>query len=228
VTVLYALSGVSRVFQSGPAALRALDDVSLSIAEGEFVAIAGPSGCGKTTLLHVLGLLDSGFSGEVVYRDRRLLSLSGAARAKVRMAELGLVFQSFHLLPALDVRHNVALPHWKLHGDRPRALARADALLSELGLGERLSHDVTRLSGGEMQRVAIARALVNAPTVLLADEPTGSLDSANTAVVAELLTRVHSQGCAVIVSSHDEEVLSMAARVVRLRYGRITSGEAPR
>jgi putative ABC transport system ATP-binding protein len=137
------------------------------------------------------------------------------------------VFQSFHLLPALDVRDNVALPHWRLHGDRKQALARAESLLEELGLGPRIRHDVTLLSGGEMQRVAIARALINEPRVLLADEPTGNLDAASTRSVMELFHRAHVRGCAVLMASHDPEVLGMAEGLVRLRYGRIVNEEAP-
>jgi macrolide transport system ATP-binding/permease protein len=219
--MLYAARGLRRVFQSGTKEVRALDGLSLTVDAGTLVAVAGPSGCGKTTLLHVLGLLDAGFEGEVALEGQDVRALSAAARARLRMARIGLVFQSFHLLPSLDVRHNVALPHWKLHGDRKRALARADELLTELHLHERLTHDTTRLSGGEMQRVAIARALVNDPAVLLADEPTANLDAESTEAVVRLLQRAHARGAAVIVSSHDPEMIAHARRVIRLRYGRV-------
>jgi len=203
--------------------VRALDGVDLDVAPGDSVAFVGPSGSGKSTLLAVLGLLDADFSGEVMMSGRSIRKISNRARARVRLAEVGLVFQSFHLLPALDVRTNVALPHWKLHGDRRRALSRAEELLTELGLGARLGHDVTRLSGGEMQRVAIARALVNDPVVVLADEPTANLDAESAASVVSLLARTHARGAAVLVCTHDMELLASFPRVVRLRHGRMVA-----
>jgi ABC-type lipoprotein export system ATPase subunit len=223
--MLYELRGVSRSFQTNASEVRALEDVSLSIDRGELVCFAGPSGCGKSTLLNILGLLDAGFSGEARLGDRSLRALSSSERAHIRLSEIGLVFQSFHLLPALDVRHNVALPHWKLHGHRGKALARAEGLLVELGLGDRLAHDVTRLSGGEMQRVAIARALVNEPAVLVADEPTASLDAASTRIVVDLLRSAHARGCAVVASSHDPDLVAASRRVIRLRHGRLVPSE---
>jgi putative ABC transport system ATP-binding protein len=219
--MLYELSDLSKVFKTRAATVTALDGISLSIAEGELVAVAGPSGSGKSTLLAVLGLLDADYSGQAMMRGRSVQKLSNSARARMRLAEVGLVFQSFHLLPALDVRTNVALPHWKLHGDRRRALSRADALLGELGLEGRSRYDVTRLSGGEMQRVAIARALVNDPIVVLADEPTANLDADSATAVVALLRRTHAQGAAVVVCTHDTELLAAFPRVVRLRHGRM-------
>jgi ABC-type lipoprotein export system ATPase subunit len=219
--MLYELHDVSRTFRTPAGVVLALEDVSLSIAEGELMAVAGPSGSGKSTLLALLGLLDADFSGELVMRGRAVRKLSSRSRARFRLGEVGLVFQSFHLLPALDVRTNVALPHWKLHGDRKRALVRADALLAELGLEARARFEVTRLSGGEMQRVAIARSLVNDPLVVLADEPTANLDAESAAAVVALLRRTHARGAAVVVCTHDTELLAVFPRVVRLRHGRM-------
>jgi len=166
-------------------------------------------------------LLDADISGLFKMRGRVVRDLSNRARARARLAEVGLVFQSFHLLPALDVRTNVALPHWKLHGDRRRAVERADVLLDELGLSARARYDVTRLSGGEMQRVAIARALVNDPLVVLADEPTANLDAESSAAVVALLGRTHARGATVVVCTHDLDLLASFPRVVRLKHGRM-------
>ncbi|MDC3957330.1 ABC transporter ATP-binding protein [Polyangium jinanense] len=219
--VLYELASVTRTFRTPALDVRALDDVSFTLAEGELAAIAGPSGSGKSTLLAVLGLLDADVSGEVRMRGKSVRRMSRRERARARLEGIGLVFQTFHLLPALDVRHNVALPHWKLHGHHGRALARAEALLAELGLEARMRHDVTRLSGGEMQRVAIARALVNDPAVVLADEPTANLDEASAASVVSLLGRANARGAAVVVCTHDTDLLASFPRVLRLRHGRM-------
>lgn len=219
--MLYELSDVSRVFSTRAGPVQALSSISLCIAEGEKCAVSGPSGSGKSTLLGLLGLLDGEFSGNLQMGGRDVRALGPKARARTRLAEVGLIFQSFHLLPALDVRDNVALPFWKLHGQRKRALEKAESLLAELGLHHRVRHDVTLLSGGEMQRVAIARALVNDPAVVLADEPTANLDAENAALVVTLLDRAHSRGAAVVVCTHDVELLVSFSRVIRLRRGRI-------
>jgi putative ABC transport system ATP-binding protein len=217
------LEDVSRTFQTRAGPVRALDGISLRIDEGEKCAFAGPSGSGKSTLLALLGLLDGDFTGSLFMRGRAIAGLSSAERARLRLAEVGLVFQSFHLLPALDVRRNVALPHWKLFGDEKRALARAESLLAELGLEHRARHDVTRLSGGEMQRVAIARALVNEPRVVLADEPTANLDAESAAAVVALLERAHAGGAILVVCTHDSDLLAAFPRVVRLRRGKVVA-----
>ncbi|WP_276075639.1 ABC transporter ATP-binding protein [Polyangium mundeleinium] len=219
--LLYELASVTRTFRTPGLEVRALEDVSFTLAEGELVAIAGPSGSGKSTLLAVLGLLDADVSGEVTMRGQSVRRMTSRERARARLEGIGLVFQTFHLLPALDVRHNVALPHWKLHGHHGRALARAEALLAELGLEARIRHDVTRLSGGEMQRVAIARALVNDPAVVLADEPTANLDEASAGAVVSLLRRANARGAAVVVCTHDTELLASFPRVLRMRHGRM-------
>jgi len=219
--MLYTLTHLSRSFATPAGTVEALTDISFSIADAEMIAVMGPSGSGKSTLLGLLGLLDAEFTGVLEMRGRSIQAMSNRQRARTRLAEVGLIFQSFHLLPALDVRHNVALPHWKLHGHEKRALARADELLSELGLSERARSDVMQLSGGEMQRVAVARALINEPAVLLADEPTANLDDANSSAVMTLFRRVHARGAAVVVCTHDTDLLVEFPRVLRLKRGKL-------
>lgn len=221
MAMLYSLTHVSKSFSTPAGVVEALNDISLQIEDGEMVAVVGPSGSGKSTLLGLLGLLDAEFSGILEMKGRSIHSLSNRQRARARLADVGLIFQSFHLLPALDVRHNVALPHWRLHGQEKPALARADELLAELGLAERGRGDVMQLSGGEMQRVAVARALINDPAVLLADEPTANLDEANASAVVNLFRRVHARGAAVVVCTHDTDLLVEFPRVLRLKRGRL-------
>jgi putative ABC transport system ATP-binding protein len=221
--MLYAITHLSKSFDTPAGVVEALADVSISITDGEMIAVVGPSGSGKSTLLGILGLLDAEFTGELEMRGRSIRSMTNRQRAKTRLAEVGLIFQSFHLLPALDVRHNVALPHWKLHGNEKRSLERADELLAELGLAERARSDVMQLSGGEMQRVAIARALINDPAVLLADEPTANLDDTNASAVIALFRRAHARGAAVVVCTHDTDLLVEFPRVLRLKRGKLVT-----
>ena len=219
--MLYALTDLSKHFVTPAGSVEALTEVSFTISEGEMIAVTGPSGSGKSTLLGVLGLLDADFTGVLEMRGRSIHAMSNRQRARTRLAEVGLVFQSFHLLPALNVRHNVALPHWKLHGHEKRALERADELLAELGLAERAHGEVMALSGGEMQRVAIARALINDPAVVLADEPTANLDELNAAAVIALFRRAHTRGAAVVVCTHDTDLLVEFPRILRLKRGKL-------
>ncbi len=220
--MLFLAAHVSRSFPQGDDSLTALDDVTLIVREHEYVAIAGPSGGGKSTLLNVLGLLDGEFSGHLEFRNQKVHGLSARERAALRLAGIGIVFQRFHLLPMLDVRDNVALPNWRLHGARRRARARAEELLAQMKLGHRLRHDPSRLSGGEMQRVAIARALVNDPPVLLADEPTGNLDASNTRAVLRIFDELAEAGRTLVVISHNPEVVTRAKRVLVLHHGKVT------
>jgi len=219
--MLYAVNHLFKQFSTPAGVVEALSDISVQIDEGEMIAVTGPSGSGKSTLVGILGLLDAEYSGVLEMRGRSIQAMSNRQRARTRLAEVGLVFQSFHLLPALDVRHNVALPHWKLHGQQKKSLERADELLTELGLIERARGDVMQLSGGEMQRVAIARALINEPAVLLADEPTANLDDSNAAAVIALFRRTHARGAAVIVCTHDVDLIAEFPRVLRLKRGKI-------
>ncbi len=218
--------GLERNFGAGATAVRALDGIDLRVAEGEMVAIMGPSGSGKSTLLHILGALDRPDGGSVEIAGRRYDNLSDHELTRMRGDVFGFVFQFFNLLPTLTAAENVLLPAL-INGERPgRRAARVDELMGMVGLGDRASHLPTELSGGEQQRVAIARALLRDPTVVLADEPTGNLDSASGATVMALLRRVVDGGQTVVMVTHDPGAAALADRVVFLRDGRIV-GEVP-
>ena len=204
----------------------ALRGVDLDVEPGEFVAVMGPSGCGKSTLLHLLGGLDRPTAGEVRLGGRRIDGLSESARAVLRRQEVGFVFQAYNLVPNLCVADNVDLPGLLTKRSRRAVARRRDELLEALGLVDRASALPGELSGGEQQRVGIARALVNAPPVLLADEPTGNLDSRSGGEVVELLRSVHGKGQTIVLVTHDHVVASAADRVVAMRDGRIVD-EAP-
>ena len=212
------LTQVSRRY--GPIA--ALDNVSLEIAPCEFVAITGPSGCGKSTLMHLIGGLDQPTSGEIVVDGLALHTADDAALTDYRRRRLGIVFQFFHLLPTMTVLENVSLP-LLLQGEPPRrARPRAEAVLELVALSDRAGHLPHQLSGGQMQRTAIARALIHEPRVLLADEPTGNLDSANAGQVLDLLQKIASQRrTTLLVVTHSDEVARLAARRIALRDGQI-------
>lgn len=216
------LRNVTRTYSSGSGVVRALDSVSLDIANGDFVAITGPSGCGKSTLLNLLGGLDRPTSGEVVVDGIPLHAADERALTSYRRHTLGIVFQFFNLLPAMTVRENVELP-LLLRGDSPRkARPRVDEMLDLVGLSHRAGHFPHQLSGGEMQRTATARALAGGPRLLLADEPTGNLDSANAARVCETLSKIASQKIAVLVIvTHSEAVAEMAPTRIRMLDGKI-------
>jgi putative ABC transport system ATP-binding protein len=199
--------------------VRALDAVSLTVSPGEFVAVVGPSGSGKSTLLHLLAGLDTPTSGTVTVDGEPTETLSERARARLRLRHIGIVFQRFHLLPSLSARANVALPLVERGVSRRDRRERAMALLERVGLAERASHRPGELSGGEQQRVAVARALVCDPGLVVADEPTGELDSVTGAKVLDLLSAV-GEDRAVVVASHDEQVVERADRVVQLQDGR--------
>ncbi|MFH2007670.1 MAG: ABC transporter ATP-binding protein [bacterium] len=220
---LIEADSLRRSYRRGAQEVNALRGVSLEVREGELLALSGPSGSGKTTLLHVLGLLDPGFEGELTLRDRAVHALSPVQRTSLRLREIGFVFQDYQLLGYLSLRDNVALPHWRAHGNRRAARRRADELLERVGLEARARHRTTELSGGELQRGALARALVNDPAVILADEPTGSLDSTNADEVLALLAELCEQGRTLVVASHNPALERAAARVLRLRDGRLDS-----
>jgi putative ABC transport system ATP-binding protein len=209
-----------RVYPDGD--VRALRGVSLSIDEGESVAITGPSGCGKSTLLHLLGGLDRPTSGEVFFRGTPLGAMDLDA---FRARQLGFVFQSFYLLPTLTALENVQVPMFEAEFSGSERVGRASRLLDEVGLAHRNDHLPSRLSVGERQRVAIARALANDPVLLLADEPTGNLDSQAQADVLELLRRLRvERGLTLVVVTHSAEVAASADRTVRLRDGQVVDG----
>jgi len=203
-------------------AVTALDDVSLDVAAGEFVAISGPSGCGKSTLMHLIGGLDTPTCGEIVVDGLPLHGANDAALTTYRRTRVGIVFQFFHLLPTLTVTENICLP-LLLRGDpHVAARARAREMIAMVGLSDRAEHGIHQLSGGQLQRTAIARALVHEPAVLLADEPTCNLDSASAGQIMELLQKISSQRrTTMLVVTHSEEVARQAARSIRLRDGQI-------
>jgi len=225
---VFRVEGLTRSYRVGDADVRALAGVDLEIGSGELVVVAGPSGSGKSTLLHLLGALDAPDAGRVFVEGRDLATLGERQRTLLRRRRLGFVFQAFHLVPVLDALENVEYPLVIDGVPRAERRARAAAALDSVGLGERMSHRPDRLSGGERQRVAIARALVHRPRAVLADEPTGNLDSDNAARVFELLADLGREVRAtVVVSTHDPALIARASRIVRLHDGRVAD-ETPR
>lgn len=219
-TPIVALRGLKRAFEQGGERIEVLRGVDLAIAPGEIVALLGPSGSGKSTLLQAVGLLEGGFEGAISIAGTAAEALAGDARTKLRREHLGFVYQFHHLLPDFDARENVVMPQMILGTSRAEAEARADSLLTSLGLGHRLTHRPSQLSGGEQQRVAVARALANRPTLVLADEPTGNLDEhTSDAVLAQFLALVRGEGSAALVATHNERLAAKMDRVVRLKEG---------
>ena len=215
---------VVRSFGDDAQSVRALDDLSLEVPRGQFTALVGRSGSGKSTLLHLVAGIDQPTSGQVWVEDRELSCLDDDARTRLRRDRIGMVHQFFHLLPTLSARENAALPALLAGEAETPALARADALLAEVGLANRAAARPHTLSGGEMQRVAIARALIHSPAVLLADEPTGNLDSRSAGDVLALLRRLAAtRGATVLLVTHSAEAASVADRIVELRDGRVAS-----
>jgi putative ABC transport system ATP-binding protein len=210
---------------AGPVA--ALRNVTLRIEPGEYMGVVGPSGCGKSTLLHVLGCVDVPTGGDVLFQGRDVGALPDAERSRLRLREIGFVFQRFFLLPMLTAWENVELPQAEAGVSRAERRERTKELLAYVGLSARAGHRPSELSGGEMQRVAIARALANRPRLLLADEPTGELDQATGDQIVGLLDRLHADGTAVVVVTHDPAVASRARRIIRMRDGGIEEESIP-
>ncbi len=219
--MLLQAESLCRRYGRGDAAVTALDDASLAIEHGAFVAIMGPSGSGKSTLMNLIGLLDRPSAGRLVFTGQEVTRLSPDRLAGLRNREIGFVFQAYNLLARHTARENVELP-LLYAGARPRVRARrAEEALAAVGLGHRAGHHPAALSGGEQQRVAIARALVNDPALILADEPTGALDSRSGERILELFRTLNGEGRTVVIITHDAAVAAHAARIVRLRDGRI-------
>jgi putative ABC transport system ATP-binding protein len=220
---LYELVDVRRTFRRGPAEVRAVDGIDLAIHPGEFVAIEGPSGSGKTTLLQLLGGLERPTSGRLCFAGSDLSRFGDRQLTRFRARDVGFVFQHFNLIPTLTAEENVQAALETGGLSRAERTLRAEELLRMVGLGDRLDHLPSNLSGGEQQRVAVARALANAPRVILADEPTGNLDSTTSAEIIDLLAELATTGVAVIVVTHADSVAVRAARRVRMRDGRIAA-----
>ncbi|HSX28036.1 MAG TPA: ABC transporter ATP-binding protein [Candidatus Saccharimonadales bacterium] len=218
-----ALSNLSKLYGVEDATTVALDNLTLKVEKGEFVAIMGPSGCGKTTLMNILGLLDSPTHGEYHLEGKPVIELSQRQRAKFRRNKIGFVFQSFNLLPRVSVIENVALPLTYKGWGYTRRLNAASRLLKTFGLREREYYMPNQLSGGQMQRVAIARALVNNPAIILADEPTGNLDSKSSEIIMQELSEVHKKGHTIIMVTHNPALTVYADRVIQMIDGRVAS-----
>lgn len=222
---LIELNDVSKLYGFGDATTLALDEVSLSIAENEFVAVMGPSGCGKSTLMNIIGLLDRPTHGDYLLRTRYVSKLRATQRSKIRRDTVGFVFQSFNLLPRMTVLENVALPLAYKGVSLSRRAKQATAMLERVGLRDREFFYPRHLSGGQAQCVAIARALVNDPSVIIADEPTGNLDSASSRLVMELLSDIHKTGSTILFVTHNPELTRYATRVVYMHDGAIIHDE---
>ena len=220
---LIKVSDVHKEYELGGELVKALGGVNLEIEKGEFTSIIGKSGSGKSTLMHIIGLLDRPTRGEIYYREKNVFELSDAARAQLRGAAIGFVFQSFNLLARTSALDNVVLPTTYVDakaGDKP-ANQRALEILEKLGLGDRLKNTPGQLSGGQQQRVAIARALVNDPDIILADEPTGNLDTKSGEEVIKILGSLHNEGKTVIIVTHDEDLAAVTKRRIRITDGKI-------
>ena len=223
---LIQLRGIEKKYRVGDQDIYALRNIDLDIPKGEFLALMGPSGSGKSTLMNVLGCLDTPTKGSYVLNGTEVGQLNDQALSAIRNKEIGFVFQTFNLLPRLTALENVALPLVYAGIGKKERLERARQALEEVGLGNRVTHRPNELSGGQRQRVAIARALVNKPSLLLADEPTGNLDSKTTAEIMELIDEIHRKGNTIIVVTHEEEIARHARKVVRLRDGMVDAAAA--
>lgn len=219
--MLIELRNVQKVYTTGDVEVRALQNIDLNVADGEFLAIMGPSGSGKSTLMNLLGLLDRPSAGQFWFAGADLAAENDNGLARLRREQFGFIFQSFNLFPRIDALRNVAQPlvyAGVAPGERAR---RAHTMLDRVGLGDRAHHRPSQLSGGQQQRVAIARALVNEPAVILADEPTGALDSTTGASILGLIKDLNAQGVTILMVTHDEQVAGHASRIIRLLDGRI-------
>jgi len=223
---IISLKNIRRSYQIGDETIHALSDLSLSIAKNEYVALMGPSGSGKSTLMNIIGCLDTPSSGEYVLNSQSVANMSDNELAAVRNKEIGFVFQTFNLLPRASTLENVALPLVYAGFSKAEREKRAMEVLESVGLGNRVKHKPNELSGGQRQRVAVARALVNHPSIILADEPTGNLDSKTSVEIMGLFEEIHKLGNTVVLVTHEEDIALHAHRIVRLKDGKVESDQA--
>jgi putative ABC transport system ATP-binding protein len=219
---LLELQNIARVYGFGEATTVAVDDVNLTIEEGEFVAVMGPSGSGKSTLMNILGLLDTPTHGSYILDGKPVTGLSGNKRAEIRRNKIGFIFQSFNLLNRMTVIDNVALPLMYSGLGHVERLERASEILKKLGLSEREYYYPNQLSGGQAQRVAIARALANDPSIILADEPTGNLDTKTSERIMGVLSDIHKEGNTIVMVTHEEHMATFADRIIHVIDGKVT------
>ncbi len=217
------ISGIRKIYKPGNQQVRALDGVDMVIRKNEYVAIMGPSGSGKSTMMNILGCLDTPTEGSYILNGTDVSKMEDSALAQVRNREIGFVFQSFNLLPKYSAVENVALPLIYAGHSKDEREKMAREALELVGLGERMDHKPSELSGGQRQRVAIARALINSPSIILADEPTGNLDTKTSVDIMNLFEQIHNNGNTVIVVTHEEDIARYAKRIIRLRDGKIES-----
>ncbi|MFM9143393.1 MAG: ABC transporter ATP-binding protein [Bacteroidota bacterium] len=220
-----ALQGIQRLYRMGDETIYALRGVDLTIGHNEYVALMGPSGSGKSTLMNLIGCLDSPSAGSYWLNGHDVAGLSDNRLAEIRNNEIGFVFQTFNLLPRLSALDNVALPLIYAGVNEAQRRERAMEVLQQVGLGDRVSHKPNELSGGQRQRVAVARALVNRPSLILADEPTGNLDSKTSVEIMDLFARIHALGNTIVLVTHEEEIARHAHRMVRLKDGVVESDQ---
>jgi putative ABC transport system ATP-binding protein len=225
---LIQLEGVTKTYDTGENAVKALAGIDLKIDRGEFVAVIGPSGSGKSTLMHILGCLDSPSEGKYWLDGEDVAAMSGKSLARIRNKKLGFVFQTFNLLPRATALHNVELPLVYAGIPKEERLAQARRALEMVDLGDRMTHKPNELSGGQRQRVAVARALVMGPAILLADEPTGNLDTATGEEIMRLFERLHADGNTIILVTHEKDIADHAHRTIYIRDGKIESDERRR
>ncbi len=219
---IISVDNLCRTFQVGDVQVNALDHVTLDIRQGDFVAVMGPSGSGKSTLMNILGCLDTPTGGTYELLNQRVSDMEDGMLSEIRNRYIGFVFQSFHLLPRLTALENVLLPlRYQKEGDRAESSERVREILVRLGIADRMQHHPNQLSGGQRQRVAIARALVTNPSLLLADEPTGNLDSKTSEGIMDLFDDLNRSNQTILIVTHEDEVARYAKRVVRMRDGRI-------